>query len=91
MKGNGMNKIIVKENDDKRIFELYTDDDTWKVIDFKNLKEGNVFRITDMVNDEKHLLKNEAGMTMFLALSNPYINKNGIGEIRCDSMLSFSV
>jgi len=56
----------------------------WKDINFKDLKNGNVFRLFESTGEEVFGLSNK---TDFIANSDAYLNDNEIWQIGCEEII----
>ena len=58
------------------------EEDSWVGVDFMSLKVGDFFKLFD-----EGPMPYEDGSKTFQAVSSPYINDMGIGEIQCEEVL----
>lgn len=54
------------------------EDNQWSIIDFVNLKNNDIFIMQESDNE---IVKGENGYDVFLAISNPFVNKDGVYTI----------
>jgi hypothetical protein len=66
---------------DKRIAEVKYDGE-WKQVSFSDIKKGDTFRLYDEYPDKPVI--DARGSKEWIALSNPYSNKDGILTVDID-------